>query len=411
LIEDNTRDDYQKLRKNKMTKLREKGYKERKDTPQVLPSSAELLNAENSENYNSSRNYPMPSSHLGCGYNSSYKRRGRISARVFVLGLDGKPLTPCKSSKARKLLEGGKAKPIWNKFGKFGIQMFVETGKEIPKTALGIDFGTKFEGYSSVVGKENALSVMWKLPNKKQIVGKLEERRQLRRARRQRNCRRREARFDNRNREGFISPSQKVIIDSRLKVIKEFFKCYPITEVALEDVKFNHRDNRFGSNFSTVEIGKKTIEKFIRERANLTLFDGYDTEKFRKKYHLKKTNDKGEERFEAHNSDALSIATEVSFRKYVQPNNFLIVDDIYRPVRRRLHDTQFKKGGIREKYSTGNFRGIRKGTICSFGQICGGKIRDNSFCIRTWKNKIIERANPIFFSHHFKTKNGEAFFI
>ena len=68
--------------------------------------------------------------------------------------------------------------------------------------------------------------------------------------------------------------------------------------------------------------------------------------------------------------DSFSIASEIS---NAEPNfNIKVVDDTYRPTRRRLHDTQPKKGNIREKYSTGSFKGIRKGTICEFGQIVGG---------------------------------------
>src|SRR3990167_7492282 len=128
-------------------------------------------------------------SHLRSEYNS--ENRASMSG-VFVLGKDGKPLTPCKASKARKLMEGKQAKPVWNKFGEFGIQMLVETRKETPKTVLGCDFGTKFEGYSVIIGRENNLNVMLKLPDKKKLVKKLDERRRMRRARRFRNCRRRE---------------------------------------------------------------------------------------------------------------------------------------------------------------------------------------------------------------------------
>ena len=58
---------------------------------------------------------------------------------VFVLAKDGRPLTPCTPAKARKLLRGGVAKPIWSRFGTFGIQMLVETRRETPETTLGVD--------------------------------------------------------------------------------------------------------------------------------------------------------------------------------------------------------------------------------------------------------------------------------
>ena len=78
---------------------------------------------------------------------------------VFVLGIDGKPLTPTNFRKAKKLIKGGVAKKVWSKFGTFGIQMLVETRKEKPDTCLGIDTGSKFEGYSIVCGTENNLNI------------------------------------------------------------------------------------------------------------------------------------------------------------------------------------------------------------------------------------------------------------
>jgi hypothetical protein len=102
------------------------------------------------------------------------------------------------------------ARKRWSKFGTFGIQLLTDTRTDTPNTALGVDKGTKFEGYSVVVGNENPLNIKLDLPDKKVIVRKLEERRTLRRARRHRNCRRRPKRLDNRRRENWLAPSQAV---------------------------------------------------------------------------------------------------------------------------------------------------------------------------------------------------------
>jgi hypothetical protein len=346
----------------------------------------------------------MPCSHSGSEYNLNQKAS---MSRIFVLSFTGKPLTPCKQGKARKMLFGGVAKVVWNKFGEFGIQMLIPTREETPKTVLGIDNGTKFEGYSLIVGKENQLNIMWLLPNKKTIVNKLEQRRQLRRARRWRTCRRRQARFDNRSRKGFIAPSQLMMVQSRLKAIQEFFKYYPVSKVAIEDVKFNHIDKHYGKNFSTIEIGKNIIKAFIIGkvgRDNYITFEGFETGQIRENLRLKKSSNKSSETFNSHCVDSFSIASELSNS---QPNfNIKVVDDTYRPTRRRLHDTQPKKGNIREKYSTGNFKGIRKGTICEFGQIVGGT--KNSFWIRNSDNKRIGRTNISYLSHNFKLKTEVA---
>ena len=371
------------------------------DTSLICSPSAESFNAMDLQNADNSDS-PMLVSHLGSGYNLN-KSSASMSGRIFVLSFTGKPITPCKQGKARKMLFGGVAKVIWNKFGEFGIQMIIPTREETPKTILGIDFGTKFEGYSLISGKENILNIMWILPDKRTIVNKLELRRQLRRARRWRNCRRRACRFDNRNKDGFIAPSQLMMVQSRLKAIQEFFKCYPISKIAIEDVKFNHRDKRWGKNFSTIEVGKNMIKAFIIGkvgRDNYITFDGFETQQARDKRGLKKSSNKSLETFNSHCVDSFSIASELSNS---EPNfNIKVIDDTYRPTRRRLHDTQPKKGNIREKYSTGNFKGIRKGTICEFGQIVGGT--KNNFWIRNIDNKRIGRTKISWLSHHFKIK-------
>ena len=375
------------------------------NAPLILCSAEEPFNStglETNSNVNSPVENPKSLSHWGSGCNS--QRGARMSGHsVFVLDANGEPLTPCKPSKARKLLKGNQAKPVWNKFGLFGIRMLVETRIETPKTVLGVDFGTKFEGYAVVTEKENNLSVMWKLPDKKRLVKKLIERSQLRRKRRWRTCRRRECRSDNRSKDGFIAPSQLMMVQSRLKALKEFFRCYPIDAVAVEDMRFNHNKKKYGKNFSTVEIGKNKIYDWIKERACLQLFLGMDTETLRKKYSYKKSSDKSAETFNSHCSDALAIAVDLYAKEHVAPGQFIVVDDTYRCVRRRLHYTQPSKGGIRYPYSTGNFKGIRKGTICKKGQICSGT--KNSIYFRDWnnkRNKIVKSKNQ-WLSHHFKT--------
>ena len=395
------------------------GLQECWNAPLVPTSSVESLNTMNLQKQeetlpDSSKSlFPVRS-----GYNS--RKRGGLSAKhnVFVIGIDGKPLTPTTNAKARKLMEQNQAKPIWNKFSQFGIQMLVETRKEIPKTILGIDNGTKFEGYTVSVDKENNFAVMWKLSDKKKLVKKLEERRRLRRARRFRNCRRRQCRFQNRK-ETFIAPSQKQIIDSRLKCIRELCKCYAFNTVAIEDVRFNHKKNRWGKNFTTVEIGKTMIDNFfINKEIKIDKFKGHETQELRKKYGYHKTHsDKSKVDFRAHCSDALAISTEVMNNGFIQPSdNFIYVDDNYRCVRRRLHDSQYSKGNIRYPFSSGNFKSIRKGTMIGFdggyGQLVGGTKEQcwyQDFEMRG-KRKIYQKGKMLskigWLSHGFKYKGG-----
>lgn len=388
---------------------------ELQSAPLALNTSAELLNATNRcISPHKGINYSKFYSPLRSGYN--FRNEGRMSAKhnVFVLDVDRKPLTPTTNSKARKLLKGKVAKPIWNKFGQFGIQMLSRTRTEIPLVVLGQDWGTKFEGYSLVSGKENNLNIMWKLPDKKKLVEKLGERRRLRKARRFRNCRRRKRRSDNKEKKEFIAPSQLQIVNSRLKCMNEFFKYYPIQKVAVENVKFNHRDNKWGKNFSTVEVGKKKIFDTIRAKVgvnDLVLFSGMDTQKFRRKHKLKKLSDKSSKNFYTHCVDSFVIANELL--PAISNEDLIYIDDNYRPVRRRLHDTQPAKGSNRAKFSTGNFKSIRKGVIIGFdngsGQLVGGTREQcwyQDFEMRGkrkiyQKGKMLKKVN--WLSHRYKS--------
>jgi len=347
------------------------GLQERRDTSPVSPASAEPLNATGnlSPDRNPEESLPLAGGGPHVGVKPS-------THSVWVLDKGGHPLTPTTPAKARKMMKAGVAKPVWNRFNQFGIQMMVSTRDHTPETVLGVDHGTKFEGYAVVCGIENNLAVKLDLPSKKTLVKKLEARRQLRRARRFRNCRRRPCRFDNRSREGFLAPSQAMIVGSRIKMLREFFRCYPIQDVSLEDVKFDHAHKRWGANFSTVEIGKARIREFIKPNAKLHEFRGWDTKEFRMKYGYRKISDKSADRFEAHCSDALALACEVGPGERIAPGRMIVVDDTYRPARRQLHDAQPAQGGVRARYSRGTVFGLRKGLLVgrpdgNQGRLCG----------------------------------------
>ena len=91
---------------------------------------------------------------------------------MFVLDCQDRPLTPTTAAKARKLLRAGVAEKAWSKFGTFGIRLLVATRHETPQTTLGVDHGTKFEGYSVIVDQENNLNVKLDLPDKKKVLKK-----------------------------------------------------------------------------------------------------------------------------------------------------------------------------------------------------------------------------------------------
>jgi hypothetical protein len=316
---------------------------------------------------------PKSKRNVACrGENTADGSRENVSKHtVFVISCEGKPLTPTTPCRARKLIKSGGAVKMWSKLNTFGIKLLEKTREEIPKTVLGVDNGTKFEGYSVVCGTENLVNVKWNLPIKQNIVRKMKERAEARNARRGR-LRRRKWRGYNRKRNSrWLPPSQNVIHLSRIKIISELCKIYPVKQAAIEDVKFNHRKYQWGKNFSTIEVSKQNLKDWFASRnIRITEYSGMDTKRFRTQFGLVKTSGKSEDVFTSHCSDSLAIACGTIGYK-VEIGKFMVFDDTYRCIRRRLHKSQFSKGGIKKDYSKGTVKGFRKGIIIGIGDTIG----------------------------------------
>jgi RRXRR protein len=297
---------------------------------------------------------------------------------VPVIGQDGQPLTPTTPARARKLARAGQAVPFWTRLNTWAIRMVVPTRKEQPRCGLGVDHGHAHEGYAVVCGTENVLNVTLHLPDKAHVVRKLQERAQLRHSYRSRRRRRRPKRFSNRRRKpDWIAPSQLVLVQARLTMLRTLRALYPLTVAGVEDVCFEHAKKRWGATFSTVEIGKARLHCWYGEQSiNLSLYQGWETKELRLQYGYPKSSDKGANRFSAHCSDALALAAHVTTGRRVEPGPLVIVDDTYRPVRRKLHDSNTAKGEQRVPYSRGTVRGLRKGLLIGTptgktGRLCG----------------------------------------
>jgi len=124
---------------------------------------------------------------------------------VFVLDTKHKPLTPCKPSLARKLLKVGKAKVF--RLYPFTIILRKEVTDDPRPMSLKIDPGSKVTGLAILLGSD----LIWvaELTHRPQAIkASLDSRRSLRRGRRSRHTRYRQARFLNRTRpKGWLAPS------------------------------------------------------------------------------------------------------------------------------------------------------------------------------------------------------------
>ena len=88
------------------TKTTRTELQELRNASLIPNTSLELLNNKSLENTEELSDNSMLCSHSGSGYNLN-ESSASMSGRIFVLSFTGKPLTPCKQGKARKLICGG----------------------------------------------------------------------------------------------------------------------------------------------------------------------------------------------------------------------------------------------------------------------------------------------------------------
>lgn len=332
------------------------GYKNARVRDLALDNSAEPLNATIGH---------AASLSLACSVEGHVTPKGgRISPtlRVPVVGVDGKPLMSTTSQRARRLLRNGLAEKHWNRLGQFYIQLLKPTNTATQTICLAVDPGSKWDGIALLSKKHVLTSGMLVLPSK--VAKKLEQRRELRRARRYRKTLRRAKRFDNRRRpEGWIAPSQKAKVDFRIKVVDEQCKLYPITNFAVEDVRFNHYKKRGGRYFSTVEIGKAKFYDHLQKLGNLTLYTGVQTAEWRERLNLSKNGRKSSLTWDSHAVDAIAIGcAEIECCNPIPPEFWVWKRFEY--ARRQLHRLEPDKGGVRRRYGgSWSILPFRKGDV------------------------------------------------
>ncbi|WP_417158878.1 RNA-guided endonuclease IscB [Spirulina subsalsa] len=156
---------------------------------------------------------------------------------VFVLDTHRKPLTPCTPGMARSLLKAGKAMVF--RMYPFTI-ILPKTVQATPEPlTLKLDPGSQVTGIALL----QATALIWvaELIHRGQgIQAALLSRRQLRRSRRDRKTRYRQARFLNRTRpQGWLAPSLQHRVDTTVTWVKRLSKLAPMGNIVQELVRFD----------------------------------------------------------------------------------------------------------------------------------------------------------------------------
>ena len=160
-----------------------------------------------------------------------------MSNFIFVLDTNKKPLTPCKPSMARKLLTAGKA-AVFRRFP-FTIILKKAVTATVESITLKLDPGSKTTGIALLQGEKVIFGA--ELTHRGQTIkASLESRRSLRRGRRSRHTRYRQARFLNRARKkGWLAPSLRHRVETTLTWVNKLRRLAPISLIVQELVRFD----------------------------------------------------------------------------------------------------------------------------------------------------------------------------
>lgn len=160
--------------------------------------------------------------------------------RVFVLDKNLKPLDPCHPARARELLRKGRAKIFRHYPFTIVLQDRIVEESVTHSHRIKIDPGSKVTGIAILQEETGRITNALEITHRgQQIKNSLESRKALRRGRRNRKTRYRQARFINRTRKkGWLPPSLESRVFNIKTWVQRLRKLCPITAISQELVKF-----------------------------------------------------------------------------------------------------------------------------------------------------------------------------
>ena len=263
---------------------------------------------------------------------------------------DGQQLMPTHASRARKLIKRGEATPYWSN-GIFCIRLNKEpSDRDTQDIGVGVDPGSKKEGFTVKSGSHTYLNVQADAHNK--VSKKVAKRRELRRSRRSRKCPNRKNRTNHLANKERIPAGTRARWDWKLRILDWLSKLYPITHVCVEDIKARtiERAKKWNQSFSPLQVGKEWFYFEVKKRWDLLTLQGYETKEIRDRLILKKSSNKLAETFDAHCVDSWCLAYHTVGGEPIPDNTDIFCISPIPIARRNLHREVPKKGGIRSRY-------------------------------------------------------------
>ena len=269
---------------------------------------------------------------------------------VPVVNKNQNPLMPTKPSRARKWIKSGKATPFW-KNGIFCVRLNEAPSSEYKQEiAVGVDPGSKKEGFTVKSEAHTYLNVQADAHNK--VSKKVAKRRELRRSRRSRKCPNRKNRTNRLANEKRIPAGTRARWDWKLRILDWLSKLYPISHVCVEGIKARTIKNakKWNQSFSPLQVGKDWFYGEVQKRWKLLTLQGDETKEIRDRLGLKKSSKKLAETFDAHCVDSWCLAYHTVGGDAVPDNADIFCVAPIPIARRNLHREVPKKGGVRSRY-------------------------------------------------------------
>src|SRR5436305_7127453 len=185
--------------------------------------------------------------------------RSKLLSKVFVLDTNKQPLNPVHPGRARLLLTQGKA-AVWRRYPFTIILKKVVDEPEVTPLRVKLDPGSKTTGIAIVDDESGEVVFAAELQHRGSAIKKAhDDRRAVRRSRRQRKTRYRKPRFAYRKRpKGWLPPSQISRITNVLTWVRRLQKFCPITTLSMELVRFDMQLMQ-NPNISGVEYKQCTL--------------------------------------------------------------------------------------------------------------------------------------------------------
>ncbi|MCP4108580.1 MAG: HNH endonuclease [Desulfobacteraceae bacterium] len=189
--------------------------------------------------------------------------------KVFVTDTDGRPLNPCRPSRARQLLKQGKA-AVFRRFP-FTIILKYAVSENPEPLRVKTDPGSRKTGIAVVNDSTGDIVFACEIEHRGSLIKKnLEQRRNVRRNRRSR-LRYRKPRFLNRTRpEGWLPPSLMSRVLNVETWVKRIMKVAPVTAISQELVRFDTQQTTnpeiSGAEYQQGELFGYEIREYLLEK-------------------------------------------------------------------------------------------------------------------------------------------------